>query len=99
VIPRIPYRGRGGVRHDVPCVPDFACDASAVDDAIARAVRRAAVAVAAAAVLAWTPPAIAASDPLCLGSYGNATPRAGAPLRFGVDPGLAGSVGGAQLPS
>jgi hypothetical protein len=40
-----------------------------------------------------------ASDPLCLGSYGGAPPRAGAPLRFGIDPGLAGSVGGAQLPS
>jgi hypothetical protein len=40
-----------------------------------------------------------ASDPDCVGSYGGAVPRAGAPLRFGVDPGLAGSVGGAQLPS
>jgi len=40
-----------------------------------------------------------ASDPLCLGSYGGATPRAGAPLRFGIDPGLAGTVGGVQLPS
>jgi hypothetical protein len=40
-----------------------------------------------------------ASDPLCLGSYGGAPPRAGGPLRFGVDPGLAGSAGGVQLPA
>lgn len=40
-----------------------------------------------------------ASDPLCLGSYGGAPPRAGAPLRFGIDPGLAGSAGGSQLPT
>lgn len=38
-------------------------------------------------------------DPNCLGAYGGAAPRAGAPLRFGIDPGLAGSAGGAQLPS
>jgi hypothetical protein len=43
--------------------------------------------------------AAAASDPYCTGSYGAAAPRAGAPLRFGIDPGLAGSAGGAQLPS
>ncbi len=41
----------------------------------------------------------AASDPLCLGNYGDVLPRAGPPLRFGVDPGLAGSFGGLQLPS
>jgi hypothetical protein len=58
----------------------------------------AALAMAAAASLA-SAPAATASDPLCLGSYGSATPRAGAPLRFGVDPGLGGSVGGTQLPS
>jgi hypothetical protein len=40
-----------------------------------------------------------ASDPLCLGSYGGATVRTGAPLRFGIDPGLAGTVGGVQLPA
>jgi hypothetical protein len=40
-----------------------------------------------------------ASDPYCTGGYGAAAPRAGAPLRFGIDPGLAGSAGGAQLPS
>jgi hypothetical protein len=39
------------------------------------------------------------SDPYCTGSYGNVAAHSGAPLRFGVDPGLAGSVGGAQLPS
>jgi hypothetical protein len=40
-----------------------------------------------------------AGDTYCPGNYGGAAPRVGAPLRFGVDPGLAGSVGGAQLPS
>jgi hypothetical protein len=39
------------------------------------------------------------SDPDCTGSYGGAAPRSGQPLRFGVDPGLAGSVGGVQLPT
>jgi len=38
-------------------------------------------------------------DPMCLGSYGNVSARHGVRLRFGVDPGLAGSVGGAQLPA
>ncbi len=40
-----------------------------------------------------------ASDPLCLATYGSAPARAPAPLRFGIDPGLAGSIGGTQLPS
>jgi hypothetical protein len=40
-----------------------------------------------------------AKDPLCTGDYGGAAPRAGTPLRFGVDPGIAGSAGGTQLPS
>jgi hypothetical protein len=44
-------------------------------------------------------PAARASDPLCTGSYGAARPHAGAPMRFGVDPGIAGSAGGVQLPS
>jgi hypothetical protein len=39
------------------------------------------------------------TDPSCTGSYGGTAPRAGAPLRFGIDPGIAGSAGGAQLPS
>src|SRR5580658_58790 len=39
------------------------------------------------------------SDPLCAGSYGGARARAAGPLRFGVDPGLAGTVGGVQLSS
>ena len=43
--------------------------------------------------------ASAASDPYCTGSYGGAAPGAGAALRFGIDPGLAGSAGGVQLPS
>lgn len=41
----------------------------------------------------------ATDDPYCLGTYGNAPARSGAPLRFGIDPGLAGSAGGVQLPS
>ena len=49
---------------------------------------------------AGTPSAAAATaDPLCLGHYGGAPTGAGAPLRFGVDPGIAGSAGGVQLPS
>jgi hypothetical protein len=51
------------------------------------------------AVLCSATGASAASDPYCTGSYGGAAPRAGAPLRFGIDPGLAGSAGGVQLPS
>jgi len=40
------------------------------------------------------------ADPGCTGNYGGAAPaRAARPLRFGVDPGIAGSVGGAQLPT
>jgi hypothetical protein len=39
------------------------------------------------------------SDPNCTGTYGGAAPHAGAPVRFGIDPGLAGSAGGVQLPS
>jgi len=41
----------------------------------------------------------ATSDPNCTGSYGGAAPRAGRALRLGIDPGIAGSAGGAQLPS
>ncbi|MFZ0041348.1 MAG: hypothetical protein WAK93_08580 [Solirubrobacteraceae bacterium] len=40
-----------------------------------------------------------AADPYCTGEYGGAAPRVGAPLRFGIDPGIAGSTGGVQLPS
>lgn len=50
----------------------------------------------------WTSPprsAAAADDPYCTGSYGGAVPQPEAPLRFGIDPGIAGSVGGVQLPS
>jgi hypothetical protein len=54
-------------------------------------------ALAAVALSAAVPARAAAADPLCLGSYGNAPPRASGPLRFGVDPGLAGSAGGVQL--
>jgi hypothetical protein len=41
----------------------------------------------------------AASDPNCAGAYGGAAPRVGQPLRLGIDPGIAGSAGGLQLPS
>lgn len=41
----------------------------------------------------------AATDSLCTGNYGGAAPRVGRRLRFGIDPGLAGSAGGAQLPA
>jgi hypothetical protein len=52
------------------------------------------------AVSVGTPSAAAAAaDPLCLGHYGGAPGAAGAPLRFGVDPGIAGSAGGVQLPT
>jgi hypothetical protein len=40
-----------------------------------------------------------AADRWCTGSYGGAPPRAAGALRFGIDPGLAGSAGGLQLPS
>jgi hypothetical protein len=39
------------------------------------------------------------SDPYCTGSYGGGVPRARASLRMGIDPGLAGSAGGSQLPA
>lgn len=49
------------------------------------------------------PSASAASsspDPYCIGSYGNGAPNPSTTkLRFGIDPGLAGTVGGVQLPS
>ena len=41
----------------------------------------------------------ATADPLCTASYGGAAPRAGRPIRFGVDPGIAGSIGTKQGPS
>jgi hypothetical protein len=41
----------------------------------------------------------AATDPDCLGTYSNAQTHPGTRLRFGIDPGLAGSVGSAQLPT
>lgn len=50
-------------------------------------------------VVGASAPLAVAADPLCLGSYANVAARRGPPLRFGVDPGLAGSVGGAQLPA
>jgi hypothetical protein len=41
-----------------------------------------------------------ASDPYCTGSYDVLPAHAArAPVRFGIDPGLAGSAGGAQLPT
>lgn len=58
-----------------------------------------AVALTALGLSAPAPGVAAGSDPLCLGSYGGAPPRVGAPLRFGIDPGLSGSIGGIQLPA
>jgi hypothetical protein len=43
--------------------------------------------------------AAGAADPLCTGDYGGARPRAGARLRFGIDPGIAGSAGSVQTPT
>jgi hypothetical protein len=57
------------------------------------------LAVATAAAAACATAGGASSDPLCTGSYGGAAARSGAPLRFGIDPALAGSTGGVQLPS
>jgi hypothetical protein len=47
--------------------------------------------------LAAAPGATAGS--LCTGDYGGAPARVGPSLRFGIDPGLAGSAGGLQLSS
>ena len=44
-------------------------------------------------------PTLPLPDPYCTGSYNTAPPQRGAALRFGIDPGLAGSAGGAQLPA
>ena len=41
--------------------------------------------------------ASSAADPLCLHNYLHAPPRRAVPLRFGIDSGLAGTAGGAQL--
>ncbi|MFL5823795.1 MAG: hypothetical protein ACJ764_10175 [Solirubrobacteraceae bacterium] len=40
-----------------------------------------------------------ASDPYCTGSYGGAPAHALPALRMGIDPGLAGSAGGSQIPT
>lgn len=42
--------------------------------------------------------ATASADPMCTGSYGGGVARA-ARVRMGVDPGIAGSAGGVQLPT
>lgn len=41
----------------------------------------------------------AGAGSICTDNYGGAVPRVGRPLRFGIDPGLAGSAGGVQLPA
>lgn len=64
--------------------------------------RRAGCIAAVSALALWgsaTAPGALASDPYCTGSYGGASPRSAGALRFGIDPQLAGSPGGAQLPS
>ncbi len=43
--------------------------------------------------------AAAGQDPDCTADYSGAAPRTGSAIRFGVDPGLAGSTGGVQLPT
>ena len=57
------------------------------------------VAVLCPLALAASPSSAAGGDPYCTGSYGGAAPRAGGSIRFGIDPGPAGSAGGAQLPA
>lgn len=51
--------------------------------------------VAVGLALAAAPGASAGS--YCTGNYSGAAPRIGSPMRFGIDPGLAGSAGGVQL--
>jgi hypothetical protein len=53
----------------------------------------------ACAVALALPAAAGASDPLCLANYGARPAHAAGPLRFGIDPGIAGSAGAVQLPS
>ena len=43
--------------------------------------------------------ALRASDPYCTGSYARGPASARSTLRMGIDPGLAGSAGGQQLPT
>src|SRR5947209_2188832 len=51
-------------------------------------------------LLALSAPAAAdAADPLCSGTYSGARAQSAGRLRLGVDPGLAGSAGGVQLPT
>jgi len=58
---------------------------------------RAAAALAALTLAAGLAPvAAAATDPYCTGTYGTDAPKAGPPVRFGIDPELAGSVGTGQ---
>jgi hypothetical protein len=55
---------------------------------------------AAATIGALAAPAAASTgaDPSCTGRYGGVPARSGASLRFGIDPGIAGSVGAMQMP-
>src|SRR5438270_4798665 len=50
-------------------------------------------------LLACAPASTASSDPYCTGSYGGAAAASPAKIRFGIDPGLAGSAGPEQLPA
>src|ERR1700685_260092 len=61
--------------------------------------RRAVCVAALLPLIAVVPASGAGSDPLCTGSYGGAKARVAGPVRFGVDPGLAGTGGGVQLAS
>ncbi|MCW2989903.1 MAG: put [Solirubrobacterales bacterium] len=49
-----------------------------------------------AAALAAAAPVAAQDDAYCTGTYGGDAPKAGPPLRFGIDSELAGNVGGGQ---
>jgi hypothetical protein len=53
----------------------------------------------AGAVAAGPAGAARSSDPYCTGSYGGSRAVARPALRMGIDPGLAGSAGGSQLPT
>src|SRR5581483_8525443 len=44
-------------------------------------------------------PQTAARDPLCMANYARPALPKTAPLRFGIDPGLAGSAGTTQIPT
>jgi hypothetical protein len=91
-------RARGILRANV--LPGWGLASVATEIASQRVRRFRALAAAGLGLMALAAPAAgSSSDPDCTGSYGGAPPRASAALRLGIDPGIAGSAGGAQLPS